>query len=79
MQFIAHPKVLLFISHAGLMSVIETIHCGKPMVAIPIFGDQPFNAKFLVEKQVAVSVNYRHLKNEYLYNAINEAMTENYM
>lgn len=70
--------MLLFISHAGLMSVIETIHCGKPMVAIPVFGDQQFNANFLVEKQVAIAIEYRYLNSEKLFDAVNEVLTENY-
>lgn len=60
------------------MSAIETIHCGKPMVAIPMFGDQPLVASILVEKQVAVTVNYEHLKDDHLFNAINEVLTESY-
>lgn len=60
------------------MSVIETIHCGKPMVAIPIFGDQPFNANILVEKQVAIFIDYKHLNSAQLLSAINMALTENY-
>lgn len=77
-RFVAHPKVLLFISHAGMMSVIETIHCGKPMVAVPIFGDQIFNTNLLVKKQVAVAVQYKHLDSDLLFNAIKEALTEKY-
>lgn len=48
------------------------------MVAIPIFGDQQLNANFLVEKQVAITIDYTHLKSDLLYNVINEALTENY-
>lgn len=77
-NFIAHPKVLLFISHAGIMSVIETIHCGKPMVAIPIFGDQSLNANLLVKKQIAVVVDVENLKSDQLFKAINKVLTENY-
>lgn len=61
-----------------MMSVIETIHCGKPMVAIPIFGDQMFNTNLLVGKQVAVAIEYKHLDSDHLFNAINEALAEKY-
>lgn len=60
------------------MSVIETIHNGKPMVAIPIFGDQLFNANILAEKQVAIVVDYTNFKSEQLFHAINEALTDKY-
>lgn len=61
------------------MSVIETIHCGKPIVAIPIFGDQIFNAHLLVQKQVAVTIEYEHLESDQFFDAINEALTEKYL
>lgn len=48
------------------------------MVGIPIFGDQIFNTKLLIEKQVAVTVDYKHLESNRLFNAINEALTEKY-
>lgn len=60
------------------MSVIETIHCGKPMVAIPIFGDQPLNADLLVEKQVAIAIDYSNFNSDQLINAINVVLTEKY-
>lgn len=60
------------------MSAIETIHCGKPMVAVPIFGDQPLVANILVEKKVAITVDYKHLTSDQLLNAINEVLSENY-
>lgn len=60
------------------MSVIETIHCGKPMVAIPIFGDQYLNANLLVKKQMAVIIDYSYMESDKLFNAISETLTENY-
>lgn len=60
------------------MSVIETVHCGKPMIAIPIFGDQLYNANLLVEKQVAIALKYKNLINDELFNAINKILTGNY-
>ncbi|XP_050425150.1 UDP-glucosyltransferase 2-like isoform X2 [Adelges cooleyi] len=74
-DLLAHPKVLVFISHGGLMSVYEAIHCGKPVVGIPIFGDQPTNVLHLVEKKVGVLVEYEKLNSQNLYNAIQSALS----
>ena len=35
-----HPAALT-ITHAGLNTVLESLRCGVPMVAIPIANDQP--------------------------------------
>ncbi|KHJ85058.1 hypothetical protein OESDEN_15221 [Oesophagostomum dentatum] len=35
-----HPKLLCFVSHAGLNSVLEVTRSGKPSILVPIFGDQ---------------------------------------
>ncbi|CAH0556951.1 unnamed protein product [Brassicogethes aeneus] len=44
-DILAHPNVKLFISHGGLLSTTEVIYHGKPVLAIPIFGDQFLNAQ----------------------------------
>ncbi|XP_050298920.1 UDP-glycosyltransferase UGT5-like isoform X2 [Anthonomus grandis grandis] len=43
-DILAHPKMKLFITHGGLLSTTETIYHGVPILAIPVFGDQPTNA-----------------------------------
>lgn len=42
---LAHPNVKLFVTHGGLLSTMESIYFGKPVVGIPIFGDQHLNMK----------------------------------
>ncbi|KAH8273603.1 hypothetical protein KR018_003145, partial [Drosophila ironensis] len=44
-DILAHPAIKLFITHAGKGSVTEAQYHGKPMLALPIFGDQPGNAE----------------------------------
>ncbi|KAI5632276.1 UDP-glucoronosyl and UDP-glucosyl transferase domain-containing protein [Phthorimaea operculella] len=41
---LAHSNVKLFITHGGLLSSIEAVQFGVPLLAIPVFGDQPSNA-----------------------------------
>ncbi|CAH1153878.1 unnamed protein product [Phaedon cochleariae] len=43
-DILAHPNVKLFITHGGLLSSIETIYHGVPVLAFPVFGDQSTNA-----------------------------------
>lgn len=39
-DILAHKNVKLFITHGGLLSCTESLLRGKPIVGIPIFGDQ---------------------------------------
>ncbi|EDW84184.1 uncharacterized protein Dwil_GK13277 [Drosophila willistoni] len=42
-DILAHPQVKLFITHGGLLSTIESIHHGKPVLGLPFFYDQFLN------------------------------------
>lgn len=42
---LAHPNVKIFITHGGLLSTMESLQFGIPLIAIPVFGDQPSNAR----------------------------------
>ncbi|XP_048003420.1 UDP-glucosyltransferase 2-like isoform X2 [Leguminivora glycinivorella] len=42
---LAHRNIKLFITHAGLLSIIEAVHHGIPVLSVPVFGDQPMNAE----------------------------------
>lgn len=46
-DILAHEKVKLFVTHGGLLSCTESILRGKPVVGIPIFGDQMVNDRKL--------------------------------
>ena len=43
---LGHPKTRLFIGHAGLNGIFESIYHGVPMILSPFFGDQFDNARF---------------------------------
>uniref|UniRef100_A0A182MLU6 Uncharacterized protein n=1 Tax=Anopheles culicifacies TaxID=139723 RepID=A0A182MLU6_9DIPT len=60
---LCHKNVRLFVSHGGLLGVSEAVHCGVPVVAMPIYGDQFLNAAALVNRGVGVRMAYEHMEN----------------
>ncbi|XP_044259861.1 UDP-glycosyltransferase UGT5-like [Tribolium madens] len=74
-DILAHPNVKLFITHAGLLSTIETIYHGMPVLAIPIGGDQNLNAKQIVNKGFGRAISFQDLTEEALTENINELLT----
>ncbi len=54
---LAHPSVVAFVSHCGMNSIHESLEAGKPMLALPFFGDQHYNAARLVDLGVALKLN----------------------
>lgn len=74
-DILAHPNVKLFITHGGLLSTIETIYHGKPILAIPIVGDQQLNAAEAVSNGYAISLLFKELTEEKLVNGVNELLS----
>ncbi|CAH2090412.1 unnamed protein product [Euphydryas editha] len=60
-DILADPKVLAFYSHCGLLGTTEAIYHGVPMVAMPIFGDQPSNAAAVEESGLGVQIQLNEL------------------
>lgn len=73
-EFPEHENVKAFVSHAGILSTIEAVDVGIPVIAIPLFGDQYGNAAVLQDAGVATIVEYQDLKREFLLDAINEVL-----
>lgn len=73
-DILAHPNVKVFISHGGLLSTIETIHHGVPILGIPIFADQKMNMAIAVKKGYAVSLPFGELTEEKLHKALEEIL-----
>lgn len=55
-----HPNCLIFISHSGLLSFIEAMHFGVPLIGVPISFDQILNAKRAAVSgySIIVQMNY---------------------
>lgn len=71
---LAHPNLKLFITHGGLLSTMELIYFGKPLVGIPVVGDQHLNMKLAVSKGYGESVPYQSLNGESFQNAVEKVL-----
>ncbi|CAK1594079.1 unnamed protein product [Parnassius mnemosyne] len=47
---LAHPNCKLFITHGGLLSILEAVHFGVPVIGVPMYGDQHLNVNRVVDK-----------------------------
>lgn len=71
---LAHPKIVAFISHCGLLSLHETLWWGKPIVAIPFIADQHRNAHKALISGFAIKLNFLDLNSKNFKNAIEEVI-----
>lgn len=74
-DILAHPNVKLFVTHGGLLSGTEAIYYAKPLVVIPIFGDQKLNAVRTVTNGFGVRVDYKNLTEQSFSYALNEILS----
>ncbi|VDK45753.1 unnamed protein product [Gongylonema pulchrum] len=38
-----HPNLIAFLTHGGINSITEALNIGKPVIIVPVFGDQMRN------------------------------------
>uniref|UniRef100_A0A453AW49 Glycosyltransferase n=1 Tax=Aegilops tauschii subsp. strangulata TaxID=200361 RepID=A0A453AW49_AEGTS len=49
-RVLSHPATAVFVSHCGWNSTLESVGCGVPMLAWPLYAEQRMNAVILEEK-----------------------------
>jgi len=57
---LSHPAVRAFVSHCGMNSINEALYWEKPLLALPFFGDQHYNAARVVDLGAALKLNKEH-------------------
>ncbi|KAL6853524.1 hypothetical protein ACP4OV_019553 [Aristida adscensionis] len=50
LKVLCHPSVGGFLTHCGLNSTLEAVFAGVPMLALPLFFDQPIDGRLIVEE-----------------------------
>ncbi|KAH8277066.1 hypothetical protein KR026_004741, partial [Drosophila bipectinata] len=75
-DILAHPKVRLFITHGGLLSTIESIHYGKPLLGLPFYHDQFRNMEYVMRQGLGLALDLKKMTAEELKSNILRLLTE---
>ncbi|CAG2105980.1 unnamed protein product [Medioppia subpectinata] len=70
------PLVDVVITHGGNNSVTETFSCGKPMIVMPLFGDQYDNAQRVMEKGFGIRLNPHTVSEQELLDSIEKLLND---
>jgi MGT family glycosyltransferase len=71
-------RASLSITHAGLNTVLESLRCGVPMVAIPIANDQPAIAARIAWTKTGEVIPLNRLNTNHLRSVIKRVLTEKF-
>ncbi|XP_030753893.1 UDP-glucuronosyltransferase 2B1-like [Sitophilus oryzae] len=69
-DILAHPNVIMFISHCGMGGTTEAVYYGVPVVGIAIYADQFLNLKKLSSFGMAVEIPFQQFSGKSLGTAI---------
>ena len=66
----------MYITHGGNNSITESFHFGKPVIVMPLFGDQFDNAQRVAERGFGVRMNPYHCSQDELLNAVDHLLAD---
>ena len=75
-DLLGHPKIRLFVTHGGLNSIQEAVFHGIPLIALPVFSDQPVNAQKAQDDGYAIRLDWGYLTEEILFGAIQTILSD---
>ena len=75
-DLLAHPYTKLFVTHAGHNSQTEAAYWGKPVVMVPLVGDQFDNAFKGEQFGLGLKVDHNTVTGDELYKTIERVLYE---
>ncbi|PIO66456.1 glycosyltransferase family 28 protein [Teladorsagia circumcincta] len=74
---LADKRLTLFITHGGAGSMMESAQRAKPLIVVPLFGDQTRNARLIEKFGSGILLKKRHLTDSnMLRKAIEQILTD---
>lgn len=73
-EILAHPKVKLFITHGGILSIIEAAHYAVPVLCIPMYYDQLGNSERMKQSGVGLTLDMATMQLDKVRDAIMELL-----
>jgi len=61
----------MFITQCGQQSVQEAVYHGVPILGIPFFADQKYNAKKIITEEVGLQLPFKEITKQTLLTSIN--------
>jgi UDP-N-acetylglucosamine:LPS N-acetylglucosamine transferase len=74
--FSAHSNIKLFITQCGLQSLQEAVYHGVPILGIPVFSDQNYNARKIATEEIGLQVPFQELTKEKLLTSITAILND---
>lgn len=75
-DLLGHPKARLFVTHGGLFSNQEAVYHGVPLIVLPVFADQPLNARKAHRDGYAIHLDWESLTERSFHDAIQRVLTD---
>uniref|UniRef100_A0A914DYK8 glucuronosyltransferase n=1 Tax=Acrobeloides nanus TaxID=290746 RepID=A0A914DYK8_9BILA len=71
-EILTHPTMKMFVSHGGLKSVKEALCSKVPVIFMPMFAEQAFNVKLMLQMGVASVINKFTITKEKIVQAVHK-------
>ncbi|KAL6733568.1 hypothetical protein Aduo_004206 [Ancylostoma duodenale] len=76
-DLLADDRLTLFVTHGGAGSMMESAIRGKPLIVVPLFGDQTRNAKLIVKFGFGIMLEKARLQDsKVLHDAIGKVLND---
>nr|AHX56949.1 UDP-glycosyltransferase 211F1 [Strigamia maritima] len=75
-DILGHPKIRLFITHGGMLSLQESVYNAVPVVAVPLFAEQPGNVARIEEIGIGVKLLPQNISETSLYEAVTKVLDD---